>query len=95
MKITMQEVEHVARLARLELNEKEKEKMRAQLDSILSYIDKLNELDTSGIEPTSHVLPLTNVFREDEVRPSLSQEGALANAPDRHELLFRVPKILE
>lgn len=95
MKITMQEVEHVARLARLELNEKEKEKMRAQLDSILSYIDKLNELDTSGIEPTSHVLPLTNVFREDEVRPSLSQEEALANAPDRHDLLFRVPKILE
>ena len=95
MKITMAEVEHVARLARLELNEQEKEKMRAQLDSILSYIDKLNELDTSGVEPTSHVLPLTNVFREDEVRPSLSQEEALANAPDRHDLLFRVPRILE
>lgn len=95
MKITMQEVEHVARLARLELSEKEKEKMRAQLDSILSYIDKLNELDTSGVEPTSHVRQLTNVFREDEVRPSLSQEEALANAPDRHDLLFRVPKILE
>lgn len=95
MKITMQEVEHVARLARLELSEKEKEKMRAQLDSILSYIDKLNELDTSSVEPTSHVLPLTNVFREDEVRPSLSQEEALANAPDGHDLLFRVPKILE
>ena len=95
MKITMQEVEHVARLARLELNEKEKEKMRSQLDSILSYIDKLNELDTSAVEPTSHVLPLTNVFREDEVRPSISQEEALANAPDRHDLLFRVPKILE
>jgi len=95
VKITMAEVEHVARLARLELNEQEKEKMRAQLDSILSYIDKLNELDTSGVEPTSHVLPLTNVFREDEVRPSLSQEEALANAPDRHDLLFRVPRILE
>ena len=95
MKITMAEVEHVARLARLELNEQEKEKMRAQLDSILSYIDKLNELDTSGVEPTSHVLPLTNVFREDGVRPSLSQEEALANAPDRHDLLFRVPRILE
>jgi len=95
MKITTQEVEHVARLARLELNEQEKEKMRAQLDSILSYIDTLNELDTSGVEPTSHVRPLTNVFREDEVRPSLSQEEALANAPDRHDLLFRVPKILE
>lgn len=95
MKITIKEVEHVARLARLELTEKEKERMRAQLDSILSYIDKLNELDTSGVEPTSHVLPMTNVFREDEVRPSLSQEEALANAPDRHDLLLRVPRILE
>ena len=95
MKITMQEVEHVARLARLELNEREKETMRAQLDSILSYIDKLNELDTSGIEPTSHVLPMTNVFREDDVQSSLAQEDALANAPDRHDLFFRVPKILE
>ncbi len=95
MKITIKEVEHVARLARLELTEDEKEQMRAQLDSILSYIDKLNELDTSAIEPTSHVLPLTNVFREDEVRPSLLQEEALANAPDRHELFFRVPRILE
>ncbi len=95
MKITMQEVEHVARLARLELSEPEKERMRAQLDSILSYIDKLNELDTSAVEATSHVLPLTNVFREDEVRPSLSQEVSLANAPDRHDVFFRVPKILE
>lgn len=95
MKITMQEVEHVARLARLELTAEEKERMRAQLDSILSYIDKLNELDTSAVEPTSHVLPITNVFREDEVMPSLAQEEVLANAPDRHELFFRVPRILE
>jgi len=83
VKITIKDVEHVARLARLELNEAEKERMRAQLDSILSYIDKLNELDTSAVEPTSHVLQMVNVFREDEVRPSLSQEEALANAPDR------------
>jgi aspartyl-tRNA(Asn)/glutamyl-tRNA(Gln) amidotransferase subunit C len=95
VKITIKDVEHVARLARLELNEAEKERMRAQLDSILSYIDKLNELDTSAVEPTSHVLPMVNVFREDEVRPSLSQEEALANAPDRRDLFFRVPKILE
>jgi aspartyl-tRNA(Asn)/glutamyl-tRNA(Gln) amidotransferase subunit C len=95
MKITLQEVERVARLARLELSEPEKERMRAQLDSILSYIDKLNELDTSTVEATFHVLPLTNVFREDEVRPSLSQEESLANAPDRHDLFFRVPRILE
>jgi len=95
MKITMKEVEHVARLARLELTDDEKERMRAQLDSILSYIDKLNELDTSAVEPTSHVLPMMNVFRDDEVRPSLSQEEALANAPDRQDLFFRVPRILE
>ncbi len=95
MKITLKEVEHVARLARLELTTGEKERMRAQIDSILSYIDKLNELDTSAVEPTSHVLPMTNVFREDEVMPSLSQEEVLVNAPDRHELFFRVPRILE
>lgn len=95
MTITIKDVEHVARLARLELNEAEKERMRAQLDSILSYIDTLNELDTSTVEPTSHVLPMMNVFRADEVRPSLSQEEALANAPDRQDLFFRVPKILE
>ena len=65
MKITIKEVEHVARLARLELTEEEKEQMRAQLDSILSYIEKLNELDTSAVDPTSHVLPMKNVFRED------------------------------
>ena len=95
MKITLKEVEHVARLARLELTAEEKERMRAQIDSILSYIDKLNELDTSAVEPTSHVLPMTNVFREDEVMPSLSQEEVLVNAPDRHEFFFRVPRILE
>jgi aspartyl-tRNA(Asn)/glutamyl-tRNA(Gln) amidotransferase subunit C len=95
MKITMQEVEHVARLARLELTAEEKERMRAQLDSILSYIDTLNELDTTAVEPTSHVLPMTNVFREDEVTPSLPQEEVLANAPDRSDLFFRVPRILE
>lgn len=95
MKITIKEVEHVARLARLELTKEEKEQMRAQLDSILSYIEKLNELDTSAVEPTSHVLPMKNVFREDEVRPSLPQEEALANAPERQDLFFRVPRILE
>jgi aspartyl-tRNA(Asn)/glutamyl-tRNA(Gln) amidotransferase subunit C len=95
MKITLQQVEHVARLARLELTEQEKETLQAQLDSILSHIGKLNELDTSGVEPTSHVLPLANVFRDDEVRPPLAQGEALANAPDRHNDLFRVPKILE
>ncbi len=95
MKISYDEVKHVGRLARLALSEEERERMRAQLDAILAYIDKLNELDTSQVEPTSHVIPMTNVFREDKVRPSLSQDQALANAPDRQEALFRVPRILE
>lgn len=95
MKITREQVEHVARLARLGLSEEDKEKMRAQLDAILTYIDKLNQLDTTQTEPTSHVIPMTNIFREDTARPSLSQEQALANAPDRQGDLFRVPRILE
>ena len=73
MKITKKEVEYVARLARLSLSEAEKEKMTAQLDSILQYMDKLNKLDTKNIEPTSHVLPLNNVWREDMVKPSPSR----------------------
>jgi aspartyl-tRNA(Asn)/glutamyl-tRNA(Gln) amidotransferase subunit C len=94
-RITRQEVEHVARLARLELTEDEKERMTAQLDSILEYIGKLNELDTSGVEPTTTVIPMVSVMREDEVRPSLKLEDALANAPDRQDAFFRVPRIIE
>ena len=95
MKITLQEVEHVARLARLALSAEEKEQMRSQLDRILGYIEKLNQLDTSGVEPTSHVIPMTNVFRDDALAPSLSREEALENAPDREEGFFRVPRIIE
>jgi aspartyl-tRNA(Asn)/glutamyl-tRNA(Gln) amidotransferase subunit C len=94
-KITLTEVEHVARLARLELTETEKELMTAQLDAILDYIGKLNQLDTSAVEPTSTVIPMVSVMREDEVRPSLTQDEALANAPDREGIYFRVPRIIE
>ena len=94
-KITRQEVEHVARLARLELAEAEKELMTAQLDAILDYIGKLNQLDTGAVEPTSTVIPMVSVMREDEVRPSLTQDEALANAPDREDIFFRVPRIIE
>lgn len=94
-KITRKEVEHVARLARLELAEEEKEQMTAQLDSILEYIEKLNELDTSQVEPTTTVIPMVSVMRDDVVRPSLSQDEALANAPDREDVYFRVPRIIE
>ncbi|MBI2080603.1 MAG: Asp-tRNA(Asn)/Glu-tRNA(Gln) amidotransferase subunit GatC [candidate division NC10 bacterium] len=95
MKITLKEVEHVARLARLALSDEEKEQMRSQLDRILGYIEKLNQLDTTAVEATSHVIPMTNVFREDAVIPSLPRDEALANAPDRLEGFFRVPRIIE
>ncbi len=94
-RITRSEVEHVARLARLELTEEEKERMTAQLDSILGYIEKLNELDTSQVEPTTTVIPMVSAMREDQVRPSLKQDDALANAPDREGVFFRVPRIIE
>ncbi len=95
MKITLAEVEHVARLARLELSAAEKDRMRSQLDAILGYVEQLRQVDTSGVEPTSHILPLLNVMREDEVRPSYPVEAMLANAPEADGHLFRVPQILE
>ncbi len=94
-KISLAEVEHIARLARLELSPAEKERMRSQLDVILGYVAKLGEVDTTGVPPTSHVLPLVNVMREDEVRPSYPVDAMLANAPEPEGDLFRVPKILE
>jgi aspartyl-tRNA(Asn)/glutamyl-tRNA(Gln) amidotransferase subunit C len=94
-KISLKDVEHVARLARLELSEADKERMRQELDSILSYIDKLRALDTEGVEPTSHAVPMTNVMRDDMPRPSLSQDDMLANAPERSGEFFRVPRIIE
>ncbi len=95
MKISKQEVEHVAKLARLELSEEEKEKLTDQLSNILTYVEKLNELDTTGIEPTSHVLDIRNVMRDDVAAPSLPQERALANAPDKAAGHYKVPKIIE
>ncbi|MBI4608932.1 MAG: Asp-tRNA(Asn)/Glu-tRNA(Gln) amidotransferase subunit GatC [Candidatus Rokubacteria bacterium] len=94
-KMTLAEVEHVARLARLDLSEAEKERMRSQLDAILTYIDKLRRLETEGVEPMSHAVPIVNVMREDEVRPCFSVGEMLANAPERDGDLFRVPKIIE
>lgn len=94
-KITLEEVGHVARLARLALTPEEKERMRAQLDAILAYIDKLSELDIEGVEPTSHVIPMTNVMREEEPRPPFPKEEMLANAPEQEGDFFRVPRIIE
>lgn len=94
-RITLAEVEHVARLARLTLDDAEKERLRAQLDAILGYVAQLGRLDTAGVEPTAHVWPLVNVMREDEVRPSYPVDAMLANAPDPDGETFRVPRILE
>ena len=95
VKITLAEVEHVARLARLALDAEEKERMRSQLDAILGYVEQLRRVNTDGVEPTAHVLPLVNVLRDDEVRPSYPVEAMLANAPDAQDGQFRVPRILE
>ncbi|HKX04392.1 MAG TPA: Asp-tRNA(Asn)/Glu-tRNA(Gln) amidotransferase subunit GatC [Methylomirabilota bacterium] len=94
-KISIQEVDHVARLARLDLSAADKERMRSELDGILTYIDKLRALDTRDVEPTSHAVPVTNVMRDDVERPSLPVTDMLANAPDPHREMFRVPKIIE
>ena len=95
MKLSSQEVEYVANLARLEISDKEKEKFTSQLNDILLYIDKLNELDTKGVAPMSHAIALTNAFREDKIADSLGTEKSLANAPDARGEFFRVPKVIE
>ena len=88
-------VAHIAHLARLFLSTEEQEKFSLQLNSILEYVEKLNELNTSGIEPTSHVLEIRNLMRDDIQRPSLPVDHALANAPDWSGNFYRVPKIIE
>jgi aspartyl-tRNA(Asn)/glutamyl-tRNA(Gln) amidotransferase subunit C len=93
--ISREEVQHVARLARLHLTDEEADRMREQLDAILAYIDKLRELDVEGVEPTAHAVPLVNVMRDDALSACLPQEQALANAPDRADEFFRVPRIIE
>ncbi len=95
MKIDGKLVEHIAGLARLSLSVEEKNAMVADLSKILAYVEKLNELDISGIEPTFHVLDLVNVLREDKTRPSMVLNEALSNAPDRAGNFYRVPKIID
>jgi len=94
MKITEKDVLKVANLARLELNESEVNSMTEQVGKILSYVEKLNELDTDGIEPTTHAISVNNAFREDEVKQSLSQEKALQNGPLQNGEAFVVPKVI-
>jgi len=89
------DVKYVAHLARLSLSPEEAQKISEQLGGILGYIEKLKEVDVTGVEPTAHAFPLVNVARPDEVRPSISQEDALRNAPAQANGLFIVPKIIE
>ncbi len=94
MNVTSTDVAHVARLAQLAITEEEIGPLTEQLNAILSYMETLNRLDTASIEPTTHVLPLANVLREDAAQPSLGTDRALENAPQHDGAHFRVPKII-
>ena len=89
------DIKYIAHLARLSLTPEEEQKLGAQLSSVLGYIEKLKEVDVTGVEPTAHAFPLVNVTRPDEIRPSLTNEEALRNAPATANGLFIVPKIVE
>ncbi len=94
MAVTLKDVEHVALLAQLSFSEEEKARLTAQLNQILEYMEQLNSLDTADVEPLSHVIELSNVFRTDVNRPSLPREAILRNAPVRTEKFFKVPKVI-
>ncbi|MCI6159525.1 MAG: Asp-tRNA(Asn)/Glu-tRNA(Gln) amidotransferase subunit GatC [Selenomonadaceae bacterium] len=95
MKVTKEDLENVAVLSRLRIPEDQQQKYMQQMDSILTYMDNLSEVDTTEVKPTTYALPMQNVFREDVVRPSLDREAALQNAPLRDNGYFKVPKVLE
>ena len=95
MKITTELIDHISQLSRLHLPEEEKAKMAGDLEGILAYMDTLNALDTSDVEPLSHVFPVKNVLREDEVRPSMDRGELLKNAPAADDEAFLVPKTVE
>ncbi len=94
MAVTKKDVEYIANLARLSFNDEELENFTHELNEILSYVDKLNELDTGNVEPLSHTVENKNVFRTDEVKPSIDREEALKNAPERTDEFFVVPKVI-
>lgn len=95
MAISPKEVEYLSHLARIQLTEEELSRFAVQLREILSYVEKLKEPQTEGVPPTSHVLPLINVFRKDGLQPSLPMEQALANAPEREGPYFKVPRVID
>ena len=95
VKIDEEQVRRVALLSRLELSDEEVAQFSVQLSDIVEYIEKLNELNTDNVQPLAHCLPVHNVLREDVPRPSLTNDQALANAPQRQDEYFKVPKILD
>jgi len=95
LRLSQQEVEHIALLSRLKLTDEERERMTTQLNDIMRFFEQLGELDTSDVEPTSHVIPMSNVLRADEARPSLPVEDVLESAPERVGDTFRVPRVVE
>ena len=95
MRLTPEEVEHVALLARLRLTGEERKRFTTQLNSILEHFEQLQQIDTSGVPPMSHAVPMSNVLRDDEPAPSLAPEEALQNAPDQDRDCFRVPRVIE
>lgn len=95
MRLTREEVEHVAWLARLELAEQEKDRLTGHLNRIMEHFEALQQLDTADVEPTSHSIPMSNVFREDIAGPSFSQEEAVSNAPEERDFYFVVPQVVE
>ncbi len=94
MSVTIKDVEYIATLAKLRFNEREKEKMTSELNTILHYVEQLNECDTTHVEPLANMNDRTNVLRKDEVIPSIPNEDALKNAPDSQERFFKVPKVI-
>ena len=95
MRLTSEQVEHVALLGRIKLTDEERELFTTQLNSILAYFEQLQQLDTAGVPPMSHAVPVSDVFREDEPAPALPTEEALQNAPERDRDCFRVPRVIE
>lgn len=95
MAITRKDVDYVANLSRIELSESEKDLFTEQIGNVLAYMEKLNGVETSGVEPMSQSLELENIFREDEAKKTLGISGALSNAPDRDGDSFRVPQVIE
>ena len=95
LRLSQAEIEHIALLSRLHLTQEERERMTTQLNDIIGFFAQLGELDTTDVEPTSHVIPMSNVLRADEVKPSLPADDALQNAPQRAGDTFRVPRVVE